>query len=205
MFISVLEQLIIRLRSIFMEIILPLARAWNEPEVLHKIKQHLVIFKPKVSIVLQLANIMSLLPDLQVFPSLFDWVSYPIALLIERMYKQEIEKVNSGKAPCHMCIELVACLERVLCFCHTGNTSVFATSLMDPLGLSKGAMKDGFPVLLNIFDRPLLNASKEGFCVDASKWPLKGHYPAVASKRAQVLTYSIKHYMVSIYCTTVRA
>jgi hypothetical protein len=90
-----------------------------------------------------------------------------------------------------MCLELVACLERALCYCHTGNASVFATSLMRPLGLSKGAIKDGLPVLLNIFD----NTAKD-VCIDPNKWPLKGHYPAMASKRAQVLTYSTKHYMV---------
>ena len=139
---------------------------------------------------------MSRPSNLQVFPSLFDWVSYPITLMIQRMYAQEISKVNKGKLPCPMCLELVACLERVLCFCHTGNTSVFATSLMNPLGLSKGAIRDGFPVLINIFDKDLLSASKEGFCIDPRKWPLKGRYPAVASKRAQVLNYSMKHYMV---------
>lgn len=109
--------------------------------------------------------------------------------------------VRRKETPCYMRLELVACLERLLCFCHTGNTSVFATSLMDPLGLSKGAIKDGFPVLLSLFDQPdIRNASKEGFTIDPRKWPtLKGRglYPAVASKRAQVLTYSSQHYLVS--------
>ena len=46
------EQLMICPRFIFDEIILPLARAWVEKEVLDAIKQHLVIFKPQVSSVL---------------------------------------------------------------------------------------------------------------------------------------------------------
>lgn len=112
------------------------------------------------------------------------------------LYQQERNKPRNQELACPMCLELVACLERVLCFCHTGNTAVFATSLMDPLGLSRGAIKDGFPVLLNIFDKDLVTASKEGFCIDANKWPIKGHYPAVASKQAQTLNYSINHYMV---------
>src|ERR1700761_2591284 len=151
----------------------------------------------------------------QVFPSLFDWVSYPITLLIKMLYQQERNKPRNQELACPMCLELVACLERVLCFCHTGNTSVFATSLMDPLGLSRGAIKDGFPVLLNIFDKDLVTASREGFCIDANKWPIKGRHPAVASKRAQILNYSTKHYMVrnspqllltvqSSHCTTYR-
>ena len=97
-----------------------------------------------------------------------------------------------------MRLELISSLERILCFCHTGNTAVFATSLMHPLGLSKGALKDGFPMLLPLFEQPTIALARgHGFAIDARKWPLKEGYPAVASKRAQILTYSVRHFLVS--------
>jgi hypothetical protein len=121
--------------------------------------------------------------------------------MIKRLYTQEIEKVESGSRgtkPCYMHVEFLAALERLLCFCHTGNAAVFATSLMHPLGLSKGALKDGFPMLLPLFSQPtILSAMNNGFKIDARKWPLKGRYPAIASKRAQVLTYSMNHFLAS--------
>jgi hypothetical protein len=36
----------------------------------------------------------------------------------------------------------------------------------------------------------------DGFRINPRRWPLKDHYPAIASKRAQVLTYSFSHFMV---------
>lgn len=122
--------------------------------------------------------------------------------MIKALYRQEIANVqNCGKKPCFLQVELLAALERLLCFCHTGNTAVFTTSLMHPLCLSRAAIKDGFPMLLpSIFQRPrILSAMKDGFPVDARNWPAKGLYPAMASKRAQVLTYSLNHFLVSLF------
>ena len=129
---------------------------------------------------------------------MFDWVSYPVTSLIEQIYEQDIRNMRKDKKPCQMRVELIACLERALCYCHTGNASVFATTLMNPLGLSRGAKTDRFPVLMDIFKEPtILGASYNGFTIDPHKWPPRGcHPPAMASKRAQVLTYSTKHYMV---------
>lgn len=98
-----------------------------------------------------------------------------------------------------MRLELLASLERVLCYCHTGNTAVLAKSLMHPLGLSKAALKDGFPMLLPLFEQPTIrDAMKHGFVIDPRRWPLKNGYPAIASKKAQVLTYSMQHFLVSL-------
>lgn len=131
---------------------------------------------------------------------MYNWVSYPITFLIEVIYKQERQSICEGKLPCHMRLELIASLERILCFCHTGNTAVMATSLMRPLGLSKGALQDGFPMLLPLFAQPTINSAMlHSFNIDARKWPLKDGYPAIASKRAQVLTYSIKYFLVSLF------
>jgi hypothetical protein len=74
---------------------------------------------------------------------------------------------------------------------------VFATSLMNGLGLSRGALKDGFPMLHRIFQEASVGSAMiHGFEIDARNWPLKDGHPAIASKRAQVLTYSLAYFMV---------
>jgi len=79
------------------------------------------------------------------------------------------------------------------------NASVLATSLMHPLGLSRGVLKDGFPVLLDLFDQPsITTAIWHGFNINPSKWPLKDGYPTIASMKAQVITYSINHFLVHV-------
>ena len=124
-------------------------------------------------------------------------MAHPVSLLIRGIYDHETRNIASGTKPSHTLVELLASLERALCFCHTGNTSVLAATLMHPLGLSKGIIEDGFPVLLRLFEKPtILSATKHGFKIDPQKWPLKDQYPAVASKRAQILTYSVAHFMV---------
>lgn len=110
-----------------------------------------------------------------------------------------MKAIRNKVDPCPYHLELLASLERLLCFCHTGNTAVFATSLMNGLGLSKGAVFDGFPMLHPIFEHPtLMSAKANHYRVDPRAWPLKDGYPAIASKRAQTLTYSLAHFMVSI-------
>jgi len=130
-------------------------------------------------------------------------VSYPITCLIQGLYQNEMALIKKNTLPCPYRLELVAALERVLCYCHTGNTAVLATSLMNPLGLSRGIVKDGFPMLHKVFiQSQITSAMKRGFEVDARTWPLKDGYPAVASRRAQTLTYSLEHFMVSTTVTT---
>jgi hypothetical protein len=132
---------------------------------------------------------------------LFDWVSYPITVLIEELYRFEMSSFERDVVPSPGSpyrLELLAALERTLCFCHTGSTAVFATTLMNPLGLSRSAIKDGLPMLLPVFKQDCVHAAKEhGFEIDPRRWPLKNGYPAMASKKAQVYTYSLSHFMVS--------
>jgi hypothetical protein len=129
---------------------------------------------------------------------LFDWVSYPITILIKWLYEKEMKTIEDKARPSPYRLELIAALERTLCFCHTGSTAVLATSLMNPLGLSRGLTKDGFPMLLKVFVQPtILNARKHGLEIDPREWPLKDEHPAIASRRAQILTYSLEHFMVS--------
>lgn len=125
--------------------------------------------------------------------------------MIKTLYENDINAVGRDEnSLCHMRVEFLAALERLLCFCHTGNTAVFATTLMHKLGLSKGALKDGFPMLLPLFANKatILSAMEDGFKIDRRKWPMKNGYPAIASKRAQVLTYSMNHFLVSLPITS---
>jgi hypothetical protein len=70
---------------------------------------------------------------------------------------------------------------------------------MHPLGLSRGVLKDGFPAFLDMFDQPsIMIAMKQGFNISASRWPLKDGHPAIASMKAQVITYSMNHFLVRI-------
>ena len=136
---------------------------------------------------------------MQIFPALFDWVAYPVTLLIRRLYENEMTLIQMDEAPCQYRVELIASLERVLCFCHTGNTAALATSLMNPLGLSRGVVKDGFPTLHRIFvQSTICSAMTHGFMIDKREWPNKDGHPAIASRRAQTLTYSLDQFMVSL-------
>jgi hypothetical protein len=42
-------------------------------------------------------------------------------------------------------LELCSVMERSLNYCHTGNARVLASSLMNPLWVSKGLLRDGMP------------------------------------------------------------
>ena len=118
--------------------------------------------------------------------------------MIEGIFNTEMDNIANDHRPCPLRLELLACFERLLCYCHTGNTAVLSTSLMHPLGLSRGVLQDGFPILLRGFEQPSIFLAKEhGFRISPAAWPLKNGYPAVASKRAQILTYSESHFLVS--------
>lgn len=193
-------SLLTSISSIFTNIILPLARCWSDEQVITSIREYLVVFKPNVCPRALLSSLFIFILCLKVFPAIFDWVSYPITLLIKSIYEQDIDSDVYEKDPLQyqLRLELIACLERVLCFCHTGNASVLATATMHPLGLSRGILKDGFPVLLKLFEQPSVSrAMKHGFGIDPTAWPKKDGYPAVASKKAQIYSYSLAHFLVS--------
>jgi hypothetical protein len=130
---------------------------------------------------------------------IYDWVSYPITLIIEGIYKTERQRIDENELPCLLRLELLASFERLLCYCHTGNAAVFVTSLMNGLGLSRGALKDGFLMLLDTFEHlSIMRARESGFKVDPKRWPLKNGFPEIMSKKAQVLTYSDTHFLVRV-------
>ncbi len=57
-------------------------------------------------------------------------------------------------------------------------------------------------MLRKVFVEPSISsAMKRGFEIDPREWPLKDGHPAIASRRAQILTYSLEHFMVSLSLT----
>ena len=92
--------------------------------------------------------------------------------------RYEMKAIRRKEEPCPFRVELLAALERTLCFCHTGNTAVLATSLMNRLGLSAGIMKDGYPMLHQVFKQPTIRmAMAHGFEMKPQEWPLKDGIP----------------------------
>ena len=103
-------------------------------------------------------------------------------------------------------LELIACLERALSFAHCGSGKVLSTSLMNPLWLSLGIARTGFPS----FNTHILRLYYHN--VDQSKpirvvytaWPRLGlssdvnASPAFASKRSWIANYGRPNWEVSI-------
>ena len=103
-------------------------------------------------------------------------------------------------------LELIACLERALSFAHCGSGKVLSTSLMNPLWISLGIARTGFPS----FNRRILRPYYQN--IDQSKpisviytaWPRLGQSsganagPAFASKRSWIANYGRPNWEVSI-------
>jgi hypothetical protein len=89
-------------------------------------------------------------------------------------------------------------LERALAFAYTGDARVITTQLMTPFGLKRSLIENGLPCIVKAldFDQSL----SQYFTHNPAMWPLTDRgEPAIASKRAQTLTYGDDHFMVSSF------
>lgn len=97
-----------------------------------------------------------------------------------------------------MLVELCSVAERALNYMHTGNASVIATRVMNPLWIGRSIVQDGIPCLNGqmINNNLLFNR----VVVSPETWPydVAKHQPVTSSQRAQVLTYGEAHYKVSL-------
>ena len=87
-------------------------------------------------------------------------------------------------------------LERSLAMAYTGDARVITTDLMGPFRLKRSLIEHGLPsITMGLsFNQGLA----EYFAQSPANWPLnKFQEPAISSKRAQVLTYSIDHFTVN--------
>lgn len=123
--------------------------------------------------------------------------------LIKQFWGDSYRTLNAGRKPSPYIVELISALERSLAYAHTGNAKVLSTSLMHPLWLSRGIIDQGMPSLSPILS-PVLQSTNVPV-IDSSIWPDGGggRFPAIASKRAQILTYGEGHYAVRIYISII--
>lgn len=87
-------------------------------------------------------------------------------------------------------------LERALAMAYTGDARVITKDLMGPFGLKRSLLELGLPSIIKAinFDKSISSS----FSHHPASWPLDlNNNPAIASKRAQILTYGDAHFTVS--------
>jgi hypothetical protein len=94
-------------------------------------------------------------------------------------------------------IEVVSALERALAMAYTGDARVIVKDLMVPLGLKQSLLELGLPSITRLIKFDL--DPTQSLAHNRRDWPLtQRQEPAVASMRAQTLTYGKDHYLVSV-------
>jgi hypothetical protein len=172
-------------------IMMPLAHAWAHPPIFNPVMEKLVVFQPHVSDY-RLIDWSSLLTFhcllQQIYPDLYLWTTYGICTAIDRIWHAHADYNSDNQTPASS-PELCSVLEQSLNFSHTGNTRVLATSLMDPLWVSKALIADGIPAFSPAVDFAL-SGNREPY-IRLSHWPIARSTSkfALASKRLHLLNY----------------
>ncbi|KAF8422582.1 hypothetical protein L210DRAFT_931249 [Boletus edulis BED1] len=164
--------------AIYDRIISRVVKLWTHPLVLNVLKRCVVAFK------------------FNLIPKIYSWCTFPVTCLLENLW-QTVQPVfeKPGRCTTAYVIEMVAMLERVLNFGHTGNAQVLVKRLMDRAWLSLGLLMDGFPCISPDFIAYETLGTKTVIPVK-NKWPVDPctRRPLTASKRVQQLTYGDLHY-----------
>jgi hypothetical protein len=141
----------------------------------------------------------------QVFPNIYLWTTYGIVSALEKVWKSQLPSIRKKIPISPYVIEVVSALERALAMAYTGDARVIVKDLMVPFGLKPSLLDLGLPSVTTLvkFDVDI----SQSFTHTPGNWPLTARQePAVASKRAQTLTYGEEHYTVSnAPCTVVRS
>ena len=185
-------------------IIRALAKGWGAANVFQELKKHLVVFKSWVSTaVLIFLMVVVLKVLLKVFPEIYNWTTYPLCVLLDKIWHSEWAAIQAGKQPNPYMVELCAVIEHLLAYGHTGNAKVISQGLMKPLWVSRSILELGMPCFLPIIDIGPPPSSL--IHLDIGKWPVnkQTRYPEIASKRSQLINYGDQHYHVSILFHTV--
>jgi hypothetical protein len=94
-------------------------------------------------------------------------------------------------------MEVMSALERALAMAYTGDARVIVKDLMGPLGLKQSLLDMGLPSITRLIHLDVGPA--KALTYHRGDWPLTStREPAVASMRAQTLTYGHDHYLVSL-------
>ena len=100
-------------------------------------------------------------------------------------------------APPPQYVELMAVLERLLNFAHTGSARVLTTGLMNRIWPSR-ALKDGcMPMFSDILSFGGVTQTQPSIMLSLWPYDRRKNTPYLASKRAQELTYGQDHFLVS--------
>src|SRR6266550_6801092 len=136
---------------------------------------------------------------LQIYPQLYNWVTFPLVSLIERIYSQCTADMDATPSmfpdPC--LVELCSVAERAFNYMHTGNAAVISTTVMNPLWIGNAVVHDGLPCLnRNIVS---LHASSQ-VSIIKQRWPYHQalQQPKTSSSAAQIFAYDLGHFNVSI-------
>ncbi|KAG1772198.1 hypothetical protein EV702DRAFT_1048672 [Suillus placidus] len=167
--------------SIYLDIIIPLARAWSRPHVSNNLHPHLSIFVPEA------------------FPNIYQWMTFGVTSLIERIWEHQQPLLKVDKTPSPQMIEICAMLKRALAFAHTGNTRVLSSSLMRPFWLVRSLLQQGWPTMSSMIR--LVSTTSRPVAVSPGDWPIvaRSNLPAIASKHSQVVTYGVDHFEVFLF------
>lgn len=135
------------------------------------------------------------IPLLQVFPELYNWTTYPLVNLIERMYNQTLPLLDQAKFPDATLVELCSTAERALNYMHTGNTAVISTSVMKPLWVGNAIIRDGLPCFNPKIVSIKVNSPVSVF---SENWPYDEarYQPKSSSSACQLFSYDISHFNV---------
>ncbi len=117
---------------------------------------------------------------------MINWTTYPLTVLLEELQQTQSEKTT----PSHLFHEAIAVFERALNYCHTGNTKVLSTSIMNPLWVSLSLMQDGLPSVNPRF--LLISDGDEPVSLASVAWPVSKRYniPLLASQASNIWHYS---------------
>ncbi|KAG2365886.1 hypothetical protein BDR07DRAFT_1373987 [Suillus spraguei] len=162
--------------SIYKDMVVPLASYWSHPTIFEAIRPHLFVLTAEA------------------FPHVYQWTTYPITSLLERIWEHFLPVITKGGKPAPQVVEICSVLERALAYAHTGNAKVIATSLMRPLWLVKSLLEQGLPTFAPSVR--FSNAPCIPVAISPADWPTitNMNVPAIASKRSQMLTYGNDHF-----------
>jgi hypothetical protein len=115
------------------------------------------------------------------------------------LFKGESSKIRKGEKPSPYAIEFMCAAERALAFAVGGNPRVLSRGVMHPLFISRGIIDQGMPTFKQIYGQSVTVSASDPLFFKENQWPLAKDmkYPAIASKRGQILTYGEPHYLVS--------
>lgn len=79
---------------------------------------------------------------------------------------------------------------------HTGNAAVIVTYVMNPLWIGNAVVRDGMPC----FNMNMVSLTQKSVSVIPETWPYDcvRHQPKTSSKAAQIFSYGLGHFNVSL-------